>query len=93
MNNHGGGIFRIIPGPSNSKQLETFFEAKHIQNIEKIASAFNCDYSIIQEKEELKKDIITFLTKKSENLSLMEIVTDSAQNPLSLQDFLTFITH
>ena len=42
---------------------------------------------------ELKKDIITFLTKKSENLSLMEIVTDSAQNPLSLQDFLTFITH
>ena len=93
VNNHGGGIFRIIPGPSNSKQLETFFEAKHIQNIEKIASAFNCDYSIIQEKEELKKDIITFLTKKSENLSLMEIVTDSTQNPLYLQDFLTFITH
>ena len=78
---------------SNSKQLETFFEAKHIQNIEKIANAFNCDYSLIKETEQLNKEIITFLTKKSENLSLMEIVTDSTQNPLYLQDFLTFITH
>jgi 2-succinyl-5-enolpyruvyl-6-hydroxy-3-cyclohexene-1-carboxylate synthase len=93
VNNHGGGIFRIIPGPSNSKQLETFFEAKHIQNIEKIASAFNCDYSLIKETDQLNKEIITFLTKKSENLSLMEIVTDSTQNPLYLQEFLTFITH
>jgi 2-succinyl-5-enolpyruvyl-6-hydroxy-3-cyclohexene-1-carboxylate synthase len=92
VNNYGGGIFRIIPGPANTKQLETFFEAKHNQNIAKIASAFNCDYTIIQDQSALNKELSTLLNKKGENLSLIEIVTDSNQNPLSLHDFLTFIS-
>lgn len=31
MNNGGGGIFRFIPGPSETEELEEFFEAKHHQ--------------------------------------------------------------
>jgi 2-succinyl-5-enolpyruvyl-6-hydroxy-3-cyclohexene-1-carboxylate synthase len=93
VNNYGGGIFRIIPGPANSKQLETFFEAKHNQNIAKIASAFNCEYTLIQDPKTLNKELSTFLNKNGENMCLLEIVTDSNQNPLSLHDFLTFISH
>ena len=44
VNNQGGGIFRIIPGASESKQLDVYFEAKHKQ---------------ISEDEETRKNEIT----------------------------------
>jgi 2-succinyl-5-enolpyruvyl-6-hydroxy-3-cyclohexene-1-carboxylate synthase len=32
INNQGGGIFKIIPGPSNSDQRDRYFEAVHKQS-------------------------------------------------------------
>ena len=44
INNGGGGIFRFIPGPDSSSQLEQFFVAKHSWKAEKLAAAFDIHY-------------------------------------------------
>ena len=91
INNHGGGIFRIIPGPAESKQLETYFEAKHHQNSGKIADAYGWAYSFIQEKGKLNEQLSEFLNSKVTQPVILEIYTDSAQNPLDLQEFFNFL--
>ena len=91
INNHGGGIFRIIPGPAESKQLETYFEAKHHQNSGKIADAYGWAYSFIQDKGKLNEQLSEFLNSKVTQPAILEIYTDSAQNPLDLQEFFNFL--
>ena len=92
VNNHGGGIFRIIPGPAESKQLGTYFEASHRQNSAKIADAFGWAYAFIKEKEKLNEQVSNFLNAKEKKPSILEIFTDPIQNPLDLQEFFNFLT-
>ncbi|NNL91038.1 MAG: 2-succinyl-5-enolpyruvyl-6-hydroxy-3-cyclohexene-1-carboxylic-acid synthase, partial [Saprospiraceae bacterium] len=53
INNSGGGIFRIIPGPSQTKQLDQYFEASHETNAESFAKMYDMKYQSAASVEEL----------------------------------------
>ena len=93
INNSGGGIFRIIDGPSSTKQLEKFFEAKHDYKAEKICEAFSIDYSAVSSLEELEKSMQSFYeVSQNERPKLLEIFTPSDENDKVLKEFFNFIS-
>ena len=96
INNGGGGIFRIIDGPSNTKQLNKYFEAEHQQSVAHLANGFGWDYEVISEKTDMSECLSKFLLRK-EGKSILEIVTDQEMNAQDLQHFFdsikTNITH
>ena len=53
INNQGGGIFKIIPGPSTSIQGKKYFEATHSQKALPIASAFGLICKSIDNRSDL----------------------------------------
>lgn len=88
INNAGGGIFRIIPGPSTSKQREQYFEARHQHNAEHIAKAFNVDYLRVSTIHELEAAMEEFYTyEEGGRPKLLEIRTPEEKNHLMLEEF------
>lgn len=90
INNNGGGIFRIIPGPSTSKQRETYFEAEQQQSSAAIANAFGFKTITINNSDELNQELPEFLSVDNE-IQVMEIYTNPEQNPLDLDFFFNYL--
>ncbi|NOX86072.1 MAG: 2-succinyl-5-enolpyruvyl-6-hydroxy-3-cyclohexene-1-carboxylic-acid synthase [Chlorobi bacterium] len=87
INNGGGGIFRFIPGPDNSPQLETFFEAKHNWRAEKIAEAFDVPYFKAETLQELKSVLPAFYKNDFSRPALLEIFTPAETNAKVLKEY------
>lgn len=75
FNNHGGGIFRMIDGPSQQPELEEFFETRQQRDARLLAEEFDFDYLPCRNEEELDKNLQTFL--QSGKRTLLEIFTDA----------------
>ena len=90
INNSGGGIFRIIKGPDNSKQRSRYFEAQHSQKVSTIAEAFGLKTECISDFKKLKNSMADFLNKQN-NSQLLEIHTKAEQNPIDLYSFFNTI--
>lgn len=90
VNNSGGGIFKIIPGPAESKQGPRYFEAKHSQKVSTIAEAFGLKTESVSDLDTLKKVLPEFLTEKT-STQLIEIHTNREQNPIDLNFFFNAI--
>jgi 2-succinyl-5-enolpyruvyl-6-hydroxy-3-cyclohexene-1-carboxylate synthase len=86
INNGGGGIFRIIEGPSGAEQLEKYFEAKHDHSAEYLCKAFNVQYSKAESIEELGGVLPEFYDT-SDTPRLLEVFTPSEVNPDVLESF------
>lgn len=92
INNGGGGIFKIIPGPDSTSQSQTFFEAKHPFNAEHICKAFGVHYSHAQSIQDIETEMEQFYTYAEDNKpKLLEISTPSDLNPIVLKDFFNTI--
>ena len=84
LNNHAGGIFRIIDGPNRQPELEEYFETRQMLNAESTARDFqmeyhHCDLTKPKGLDELKLILASFF-KKSEKAKLLEITSDSKTN-------------
>ncbi|WP_200976186.1 2-succinyl-5-enolpyruvyl-6-hydroxy-3-cyclohexene-1-carboxylic-acid synthase [Echinicola sp. 20G] len=79
LNNHAGGIFRLIDGPSRQPELEEFFETKQSLNAENLAKDFNFHYSAASNKEGLDEALRDFY-HPSIRPRLLEITSESTQN-------------
>jgi len=90
INNQGGGIFKIIPGPSTSIQGKKYFEATHSQKALPIASAFGLICKSIDNRSDLINGLENLFNLKSD-LQLLEIHTDSEQNPKDLDFFFNYL--
>lgn len=90
INNGGGGIFRIIDGPSGVDELERFFETRHGFSAPHIAAAYNLNYSSARSVEELKEQLPLFY-QRTKNASLLEIFTPSEDNAIALSSYFKFI--
>jgi len=91
INNSGGGIFRFIPGPDNTPNLEEFFATKHNWKAEFICKAFDVDYFKTENLKELEETLPNFLNSKSKTPQLMEIFTPADKNAKILRDYFKFI--
>ena len=79
LNNSGGGIFDLIPGPADSDAFNDFFIARHPVNLQKLAETFYLDYFCVRTKQDLVSVIPEFLGRKVRPV-MLEVVTDRKKN-------------
>jgi 2-succinyl-5-enolpyruvyl-6-hydroxy-3-cyclohexene-1-carboxylate synthase len=79
LNNHAGGIFRLIEGPSKLPELEEFFETRQSLNAKLLAQEHGFDYFLVEEEENLKEILKNFY-HPSIKPKILEISSDSNQN-------------
>jgi 2-succinyl-5-enolpyruvyl-6-hydroxy-3-cyclohexene-1-carboxylate synthase len=79
LNNHGGGIFRMIDGPSKQPELEDYFETIQSQNAEKTAADAGMEYFLVKNIDDLEKYSLEFLSNQGKS-KIIEIETDSTVN-------------
>ena len=90
INNSGGGIFRIIDGPSKTNLLEQYFETRQNFSAEKICEGFNVDYLTAATLTELEALMPEFmLDSNKERPVLLEIFTPKKVNDIELKKFFT----
>jgi 2-succinyl-5-enolpyruvyl-6-hydroxy-3-cyclohexene-1-carboxylate synthase len=84
LNNHAGGIFRMIDGPKNQPELEEFFETKQKLNAQHLATEYGFYYSKVINKEELETSLKDFYSE-SLHPKILEIESSSTDNALLLK--------
>lgn len=92
INNGGGGIFRIIDGPSKVDQLERYFETEQNASVSGICQAYEMNYLQASNIEEVESGMIRLLTEnESDRPTVFEIFTPNEINPQVLTDFFKHI--
>ncbi|WP_291858269.1 2-succinyl-5-enolpyruvyl-6-hydroxy-3-cyclohexene-1-carboxylic-acid synthase [Marinilabilia sp.] len=86
INNGGGGIFRFIPGPSESPQLEDFFEAKRAHQCRGIAETYGLQYYAAGNENELTQILNHFWNDKG-SPALLEVFTPGEENGEILRSY------
>jgi 2-succinyl-5-enolpyruvyl-6-hydroxy-3-cyclohexene-1-carboxylate synthase len=88
INNAGGGIFKIIPGPNKTRQYEPYFVATHHHSGEQICKAFDVAYFKATNKETLLNQMEEFYTFEEDGRpKLIEVFTESDLNPKVLAEY------
>ncbi len=90
INNGGGGIFRFIPGPSETTQLEDFFEAKGTHQCRGISETFGLQYYAAGNENELIQILKHFWDDKG-SPALLEIFTPPKDNGEILRSYFKFL--
>jgi len=89
LNNNGGGIFKIIPGPKTTNAL-SYFETPHGLTAENLCKMYNFSYQSASSIEDAESALTAFY-QQSENPKLLEIFTPSNVNDSILMDYFKFI--
>ena len=90
IQNYGGGIFKIIPGPADSKQRERYFEAKQAKSPASIAQAFGLQTKTLASLEELTEYLPLFFDPSCET-QVLEVQTDDVNNAIDLDRYFEFL--
>lgn len=92
IHNGGGGIFKIIPGPDTTAQLEDYFVTSHPYSAEYICKAFNVEYLSANSIETLETEIVNLYQPTSNNRpALLEVFTPSELNDKELKRYFNAI--
>lgn len=86
INNSGGGIFRIIPGPKQAAKFTDYFETKHPLHAAYLAKMYNFDYRSAEDYETLEAALSDFY-EATGNPKILEIFTPREKNEGVLQDY------
>ncbi|QRR00440.1 2-succinyl-5-enolpyruvyl-6-hydroxy-3-cyclohexene-1-carboxylic-acid synthase [Dyadobacter sandarakinus] len=78
VNNAGGNIFRMIDGPKDTLELETYFETRHRFTAENTCKDARIDYQSARLPDELE-DKLRWLMEHDQ-IALLEIFTDPREN-------------
>lgn len=79
LNNHGGGIFRMIDGPSKQPELNDYFETLQTMNAQNTAIDAEMEYFKVLNINDLEKYSLEILDKNGKS-KLLEIETDAITN-------------
>lgn len=90
INNGGGGIFRFIPGPAETKEVGEFFEAHHEYKAESLAKTYNLGYFTCSKEDEIEEVLTDFFEYK-EKAALIEIFTPGEKNGEILRSYFSFL--
>lgn len=87
LNNEGGNIFRVIPGPDKTKQLERHFESHHNTSAEQLAAAYGIEYLRASDKEGLEEALKKLYSKENYRPMILEVFTPRFENDKVLKDY------
>lgn len=90
VNNGGGDIFKIIPGPDSSNSLEEYFVTRHNRTARLMAQEYNFEYIQAHNQEELLKELDSFFLC-SEKPKLLEIITINQPNSRILREYFNYL--
>jgi 2-succinyl-5-enolpyruvyl-6-hydroxy-3-cyclohexene-1-carboxylate synthase len=79
LNNHAGGIFRLIDGPAKQPELEEYFETRQMLDGSHLANEFGFVYHLALDMESLKMGLADFYSK-STFPKILEIRSESPKN-------------
>lgn len=85
LNNSGGGIFKIIPGPKKTNALE-YFETPHSLTAEHLAMTYGFGYRSASTKEDLEEVLIDFYAT-SVQPQILEVFTPAEVNDELLKKY------
>ncbi len=91
INNGGGNIFRIIDGPSQYEELETFIETSHQTRAQGIAESFGAKYFRADDFASLKAALSGRYSAPREKPAVIEIITKANDNSLILKQYFTHL--
>ncbi len=74
INNRGGGIFRILPGPKNTVNFERYFETTHQFTAKHLAKMHGYKYSSASSSASLSRKLSRFF-KSSNRPKILEVFT------------------
>ena len=89
INNSGGAIFRIIPGPKSSNSAE-YFETTHNLSAWNLCDMFGFEYASAESEIELKQALKGFYDK-SKKPRLLEIFTPKDVNDSILKKYFNYL--
>ncbi len=89
VNNSGGGIFKIIPGPS-STNAEAYFETPHCLTAKYLAAMHGLEY-VPAHTTELVGEALKDFYAPSEKPKILEIFTPSQENDAILKSYFKHI--
>lgn len=90
INNGGGGIFRFIPGPSDTPFVDDYFATSHSWTAQGIAKTFNVDYFRAVNEWEMKAQLPVLL-KGDKRPGILEIITQGDKSAAILKNYFRFI--
>lgn len=89
INNAGGSIFKLIPGPGTTSELDRFFVYNHSFSAEHICKAFNITYFKANSLEEIEEQMEDFYQyDEAGSPQLMEIFTPYEINDQALAGYI-----
>jgi len=89
INNSGGGIFKIIPGPSTTNAAR-YFETPHCLTAEHLCKMHGFTYQKAFTTESVQQELVDFY-KESPQPKILEIFTPSTENDQVLKDYFKYI--
>jgi 2-succinyl-5-enolpyruvyl-6-hydroxy-3-cyclohexene-1-carboxylate synthase len=86
FNNHGGGIFNMINGPSSQEEYKEYFETDQRLTAQSLAAEFGFEYMKCDTERKLKNTIQAFFEIEKQS-AILEVFTDSNTNKEALSQF------
>ncbi len=90
IHNGGGGIFRIIKGPSQSNALGEYFETQHRTSAEGIAASYGLDYKSVENEADWI-DGLDWLLDRGEGPRILEVSTPGDRNADILIEYFDYL--
>ena len=87
LNNRGGGIFRQLPGLSDSPAADDLVMASHENTAQGICTQNDIGYLSAKNMDEMQIGIVTLLTRESERPMLLEVFTDCNDDMKALEKY------
>ncbi|MCH2230662.1 MAG: 2-succinyl-5-enolpyruvyl-6-hydroxy-3-cyclohexene-1-carboxylic-acid synthase [Crocinitomicaceae bacterium] len=92
INNSGGGIFKIIEGPSRTHQLEKYFVTEQKTKAKDLCKAFGVKYFNATSIEGIEAQMDDFYnTEDKQGAKLIEIETPNGINDIVLKEFFKYL--
>jgi 2-succinyl-5-enolpyruvyl-6-hydroxy-3-cyclohexene-1-carboxylate synthase len=85
INNGGGGIFRIIDGPSSTDALEEFFETHHDRSAGDIAQLYKLPFYQATDESTLKVGLKWLYAQQ--HCAVLEVITPRLENDKILKEY------
>lgn len=87
LNNRGGGIFRQLPGLSDSPAADDLVMASHENTAQGICTQNDIGYMSAKNMDEMQIGVVTLLTRESERPMLLEVFTNSNDDVKALEKY------
>jgi 2-succinyl-5-enolpyruvyl-6-hydroxy-3-cyclohexene-1-carboxylate synthase len=85
LNNAGGGIFKMIKGPSDMREFDPFLLTPQHYDLSKAAELYGLDYFEIKEESEIENQLNGFFNNT--NICILNVKTDLETNTKVFKQF------